>query len=212
MTLCTILLDNSNKILVKITRALHPHSIQSYRKQAVHRTFSQVFLQKKSTSAVSKLCSTLITGVAASSLVARWAAELRVKRSILLRGNVSSQLHLISPGCPRPNSALIVQKSGLKPVHPSIHIDNITHEVSRLLTSTGNDSQARKNHRQQLRKHSQVSLMSHTSKLQELKASHFDYTYAADSERMNLCKSCWTENCLLLHPYQYPQEPQCIVV
>ena len=38
-------------------------------------------------------------------------------------GNASYQLHLISPGCPRPNSALIVQKSGLKPVHPSIHPD-----------------------------------------------------------------------------------------
>ena len=62
-----------------------------------------------------------IKGAAASSLVARWAAESRVERSILLWGNVSSQLHLISPGCPRPNSALIVQKSGLKPVHPSIH-------------------------------------------------------------------------------------------
>ena len=61
-------------------------------------------------------------GAAASSLVARWAAESRVERSILLWGNVSSQLHLISPGCPRPNSALIVQKSGLKPVHPSMQI------------------------------------------------------------------------------------------
>ena len=59
-------------------------------------------------------------GAAASSLVARWAAESKVERSILLWGNVSSQLHLISPGCPRPDSALIVQKSGLKPVHPSI--------------------------------------------------------------------------------------------
>ena len=61
-------------------------------------------------------------GAAASSLVARWAAESRVERSIPLWGNVSSQhqLHLISPGCPQPNSALIVQKSGLKPVHPSI--------------------------------------------------------------------------------------------
>ena len=32
--------------------------------------------------------------------------------------------HLISPGCPRPNSALTVQKSGLKhrsSIHPSIH-------------------------------------------------------------------------------------------
>ena len=54
------------------------------------------------------------SGAAASSLVARWAAEWRVERSILLWGNVSTQLHLISPGCPRPNSALIVQKSGLK--------------------------------------------------------------------------------------------------
>ena len=67
------------------------------------------------------VCSNDWVGAAASSLVARWAAESRVERSILLWGNVSSQLHLISPGCPRPNSALIVQKSGLKPVHPSIH-------------------------------------------------------------------------------------------
>ena len=49
-----------------------------------------------------------------------WAAESRVERSILLWGNVSSQLHLISPGCPRPNSALIVHKSGLK-TRSSIH-------------------------------------------------------------------------------------------
>ena len=33
---------------------------------------------------------------------------------ILLWGNVSSQIHLIGPGCPRPNSALTVHKSGLK--------------------------------------------------------------------------------------------------
>ena len=35
---------------------------------------------------------------------------------------VSSQIHLISPGCPRPNSALTVHKSGLKhrsSIHPS---------------------------------------------------------------------------------------------
>ena len=54
-------------------------------------------------------------------LVARWAAEWRVERSILLWGNVSSQIHLISPGCPRPNSALTVHKSGLKhrsSIHP----------------------------------------------------------------------------------------------
>ena len=79
-------------------------------------------------------------------------------------------------------------------------------------TSTGNDSQARKDHRQQLRKHSEVSLMSHTGKLQELKSDHVDYTYAADFERMNLCESSWTESCVLLHPYQYPQELQCRVV
>ena len=60
-------------------------------------------------------------GAAASSLVARWAAVWRVERSILHWGNVSSQLHLISPGCPRPNSALIVQKSGLKH-RSSIHL------------------------------------------------------------------------------------------
>ena len=64
----------------------------------------------------------------ASSLVARWAAESRVERSILLWGNVSSQLHLISPGCPRPNSALIVQKSCLKPVHPSTFQNNFAHK------------------------------------------------------------------------------------
>ena len=36
---------------------------------------------------------------------------------------LSSQIHLISPGCPWPNSALTVQKSGLKhrsSIHPSI--------------------------------------------------------------------------------------------
>ena len=43
-------------------------------------------------------------------------------RSILLWGNVSSQIHLISPGCPRPNSALTVHKSGLKH-RSSIHPD-----------------------------------------------------------------------------------------
>ena len=57
-------------------------------------------------------------------LVARWAAEWRVERSILLWGNVSSQIHLISPGCPRPNSALTVHKSGLKH-RSSIHPDNL---------------------------------------------------------------------------------------
>ena len=57
---------------------------------------------------------TLHWGAPTSSLVARWAAVWRVMRSILHWGNVSSQLHLISPGCPRPNSALTVQKSGLK--------------------------------------------------------------------------------------------------
>ena len=61
---------------------------------------------------------------AASSLVARWAAESRVERSILLWGNVSSQLHLISPGCPRPNSALTVLKNGLKH-RSSIHHTDI---------------------------------------------------------------------------------------
>ena len=84
--------------------------------------------------------------------------------------------------------------------------DNITqHEVPLPITTTGNDSQARK-------EHSEVSLMSHTGKLQELKSGHVDYTYAADFERMNLCESSWTESCLLLHPYQYPQELQCRVV
>ena len=37
------------------------------------------------------------------------------------KSNVSSQIHLISPGCPRPNSALTVHKSGLKhrsSIHP----------------------------------------------------------------------------------------------
>ena len=97
--------------------------------------------------------------------------------------------------------------------HNRMEDDNITqHEVSRPITSTGNDIQARKDHRQQLRKHSEVSLMSHTGKLQELKSGHVDYTYAADFERMNLCESSWTESCLLLHLYQYPQELQCRVV
>ena len=63
-----------------------------------------------------------IRGRPLAHLVARWAAEWRVERSILLWGNVSSQIHLISPGCPRPNSALTVHKSGLKhrsSIHPS---------------------------------------------------------------------------------------------
>ena len=38
----------------------------------------------------------------------------------LFSSHVSSQIHLISPGCPRPNSALTVHKSGLKH-RPSIH-------------------------------------------------------------------------------------------
>ena len=36
---------------------------------------------------------------------------------------ISSQIHLLSPGCPRPNSALTVHKSGLKhrsSIHPEI--------------------------------------------------------------------------------------------
>ena len=56
----------------------------------------------------------VVRGRPLAHLVARWAAEWRVERSILLWGNVSSQIHLISPGCPRPNSALTVHKSGLK--------------------------------------------------------------------------------------------------
>ena len=63
-------------------------------------------------------------------LVARWAAEWRVERSILLWGNVSSQIHLISPGCPRPNSALTVHKSGLKH-RSSIHSHTHPHTLSR---------------------------------------------------------------------------------
>ena len=56
----------------------------------------------------------LTQGVAACSLVAWLAAVWRVERSILHWGNVSSQISLISSGCPLPNSALTVQKSGLK--------------------------------------------------------------------------------------------------
>ena len=41
-------------------------------------------------------------------------------RCIVSTWKRSSQLHLISPGCPRPNSALIVQKGGLK-TRSSIH-------------------------------------------------------------------------------------------
>ena len=62
-------------------------------------------------------------------LVARWAAEWRVERSILLWGNVSSQIHLISPGCPRPNSALTVHKSGLKHRSSSLRPDVINTEL-----------------------------------------------------------------------------------
>ena len=61
-------------------------------------------------------------GAAFSSLVAQWAAVWRVEQLILHWGNVSSQIHLISPGCPGPSSALTVQKSGLKhcfSIHPS---------------------------------------------------------------------------------------------
>ena len=47
---------------------------------------------------------------------------------MLLWGNVSSQIHLISPGCPWPNSALTVHKSGLKH-RSSIHFLFKAHQV-----------------------------------------------------------------------------------
>ena len=53
--------------------------------------------------------------------------------------SISSQLRLISPGCPRPNSALIVQKSGLKhcsSIHPStrsLFIKNTTIALPHLM-------------------------------------------------------------------------------
>ena len=53
----------------------------------------------------------------------RWsngsALDSRVKGQGIntVLGQVSQKFHLISPGCPRPNSAFIVQKSGLKHRH-----------------------------------------------------------------------------------------------
>ena len=64
---------------------------------------------------------TWLGGVAASSLVGWWAAVWRVGRSVLHWGNVLSQIHLINSGCSLPNSALTVQKGGLKhrsSIHP----------------------------------------------------------------------------------------------
>ena len=75
-----------------------------------------------------------IWGRPLAHLVARWAAEWRVERSILLWGNVSSQIHLISPGCPRPNSALIVHKSGLKH-RSSIHPDQSLQYLASLMSN-----------------------------------------------------------------------------
>ena len=49
---------------------------------------------------------------------------------LVLSKYVSSQIHLISPGCPRPNSALTVRKSGLEhrsSIHPEqIHVRFVT--------------------------------------------------------------------------------------
>ena len=58
----------------------------------------------------------------ADSLVAQSQHSASLTSDSFLWGNVSSQIHLISPGCPRPNSALTVHKSGLKhrsSIHPS---------------------------------------------------------------------------------------------
>ncbi len=60
-------------------------------------------------------------GGGCSSVVACWATESRVDRSILLWGMFHPKIHLISPGCPRPNSAFTVQNSGLKH-RSSIHL------------------------------------------------------------------------------------------
>ena len=65
--------------------------------------------------------------------VARWAAVWRVERSILHWDIVSFQIHLISPGCPWPNSALTVQKSGLK-YRSSIHHLPQTHYAAGLIS------------------------------------------------------------------------------
>ena len=40
------------------------------------------------------------------AVVARWVAGQQVERSILYQGHVSSQIHLISSGCPRSIIAL----------------------------------------------------------------------------------------------------------
>ena len=60
-------------------------------------------------------------GAAASSLGSAVSCRVEGQATILLWGNVSSQIHLISPGCPRPNSALTVHKSGIKH-RSSIHL------------------------------------------------------------------------------------------
>ena len=54
--------------------------------------------------------SSSLWGAAASSLLAWWAAVWRVECSILHWGNVLSQIHPISSGCPWPNSAMTVQR------------------------------------------------------------------------------------------------------
>ena len=48
--------------------------------------------------------------------VAFWTQSI-VEGSILLWGKFNKKFHFISPGCPRPNSAFIVQESGLKHRH-----------------------------------------------------------------------------------------------
>ena len=86
------------------------YGITSYQITCTYYILSSqvVSLSLQSIIEVANFCAAMDTlidqGAAASSLVAWWAAVWRVERSILHWGNVSSQLHLISPGCPRPNT------------------------------------------------------------------------------------------------------------
>ena len=45
-------------------------------------------------------------GGISGTMVARWTADQQVEQAILHQGHDSQQIHLISPGCPRPSITL----------------------------------------------------------------------------------------------------------